>query len=248
MKVFVVSLKKSVERRKAIEQQLNELEIKFDFFDAIYGADYYDNPLFFNKEKSLKYELRTMLPGEVGCSLSHIEIYKKIVEENLDYAFILEDDAIISKDIKFVLPEIEKHIKQNDLLTLEKCDIYKKRGAIHLYNEYYIVKPKLVKYGSMAQTAGYIITKEAAQKIISINFPVYVPADSWGQYTKVINFRGIIPSKTLIHQALEFDSTITEKTRNTNGKSTTFSLLFYAFYTRCPFGRFLKNVYKKIRS
>ena len=39
MKVFVISLKRSPERRRYIEKQLDDLNIKFEFFDAVDGRN-----------------------------------------------------------------------------------------------------------------------------------------------------------------------------------------------------------------
>ncbi|ACH65139.1 glycosyl transferase, family 25 [Aliivibrio fischeri MJ11] len=38
MKVFVVSLKRSVDRRERIQKHLDALDISFEFFDAIDGS------------------------------------------------------------------------------------------------------------------------------------------------------------------------------------------------------------------
>lgn len=35
-----------------------------------------------------------------GCSLSHLGIYRDMIEKELSYALILEDDAILSSDLK----------------------------------------------------------------------------------------------------------------------------------------------------
>ena len=111
MKTFVISLKDASERRKFMKDQLETLGIEFDFLDAFYGADYYNDEKYFAREPSLKYEKRLMKPGEIGCALSHQAIYRKMVDENIPYALIFEDDAVISPDILKVLPELEKQIK-----------------------------------------------------------------------------------------------------------------------------------------
>ena len=136
-------------------QQLEKLGIEFEFLDAFYGADYYNDEKYFAREPSKRYEKRLMTPGEIGCALSHQAIYRKMLDENIRYALIFEDDAVISPDILKVLPELEKHIKPNQLITLAKCDLSYKKGRIHLYDGYYLSKPYMIKYGSMAQAAGY---------------------------------------------------------------------------------------------
>lgn len=225
-------------------QQLEKLGIEFEFLDAFYGADYYNDEQYFVREPSIKYEKRLMSPGEIGCALSHQAIYRKMLDENIPYALIFEDDAVISPDILKVLPELEKHIKPNQLITLAKCDLTYRKNKIHLYGDFFISKPYMIKYGSMAQTPGYIITKEAAKTILSINFPVYIPADSWGRYRKIIDFRGITPTQTIVHQNMDFESSIISGTRNTISRSTVFSLLFYNFYSHWAIGRLLKRIYQ----
>ncbi len=245
MRTFVISLKDATERRKLMAQQLEKLGIEFEFLDAFWGADYYDDEKFFSKQLSKHYEKRLLSPGEVGCALSHLAIYKKIIEENIPYALIFEDDAVISPDILKVLPEIEKNIKQNQMITLTKCTFSYKKGRIHLYDDYYISKPYMIKYGSIAQAPGYIITKEAAEKIYSFNFPVCVPADNWGWYRKQIDFRGIVPTQTLVHQNMSLESSIVSGVRNTEKRETIAGVLFYHFYTYWALGRLLKTIYQK---
>lgn len=244
MRTFVISLLSAVERREKIKKQLDDLGIPFEFVDAVKGVDFYDNPEYFNRTASMKYEKRLMNPGEIGCALSHQKIYRKMIEEDLPYVLIFEDDAVLSPDIVKVLPELEKNIKPNQLITMAKCDLTLKKQDIPLTEIYNLSKPYMVKYGSMAQTPGYLITKEAAAKILEINFPVYIPADSWGRYRKIIDFRGVTPTQTLVHQDMSLDSSIVAGIRNTAGRSTVKSLLFYNFYTQWAVGRFMKKIYQ----
>lgn len=247
MKIFIISLKKEIERRAFVSDQLKNLGLEFEFVDAVWGKDVYEDPSVYDKNKALKIELRNLNPGEVGCSLSHQKAYKKIIDQKLDYACIMEDDASLSSDVPEILRHIEKIIEPNQLIQMERCDVYSKKNMKNLFKDYKLVHPKMIKYGSMCQAAGYVITKEAAQKILDINFPVYVPADSWGQYVGKIDFRGIIPSLTLIKQNVSFGSTTIENhTRTEFTKSTPLSLLIYAFKTRNPLGRCMVKTAKKI--
>ena len=41
-----------------------------------------------------------MNKGEIGCALSHINLYKKIVSDKLSYAIILEDDVEFDERLK----------------------------------------------------------------------------------------------------------------------------------------------------
>lgn len=246
MQIFVISLAGAADRRAFISAQLAKVGLPFEFVDAVWGKDHYSDPGCYDREKALRIELRNMTPGEVGCALSHQKIYSMIEERGLPYALVMEDDAVVSPDLPEALRLLEGRIRPNDLIQLERCDVYSKKGIEPLFGKYRLVKPAMVKYGSMCQSAGYVITKEAAAKIRSINSPVYVPADSWGQYVGIVNFRGVIPTLTLIKQDVSFACTTQDYQRSEFTPSTRLSLLIYAFKTRSWLGRNLKEVAKKI--
>jgi hypothetical protein len=98
----------------------------------------------------------------------------------------------------------------------------------------------------MCQSAGYIITKEAAARILSENKPIFIPADAWWYYKDRVDLRGIIPPLTLIRQDVSLDSTIQNFNRSEFTKGTFFSLLIYGFKTRSLLGRTLVKIAKKI--
>jgi glycosyl transferase family 25 len=226
--------------------QMAALGLEFEFVDALRGKDYYGDPALYDMKKALRVELRNMTPGEVGCALSHQKVYDLIEERALPYAFVMEDDAVISPDVPEVLRRLEGRIRPNDLVTLERCDVYSNKYAEPLYKEYRLAKPAMVKYGSMSQAAGYAITGEAARKIRSINRPVFVPADSWGQYVGAIRFLGVVPTLTLIRQNTSFECTTQDYQRKEFTRRTPFSMLFYAFKTRSWPGRLLVRAAKRL--
>lgn len=246
MRIFVISLPGAADRRAFISEQLGKVGLDFEFVDAIWGKDHYDDRRKYDKDKALRIELRNMTPGEVGCALSHQNIYSLIEELGLPYALVMEDDAVVSPDLPEVLAALEARIQPNDLIQLERCDVYSKKGIEPLVGKYRLARPTMVKYGSMCQSAGYVITREAAAKISSINNPVYVPADSWGQYVGIVNFRGVIPTLTLIKQDVSFECTTQDYQRSEFTPSTRLSLLIYAFKTRSWLGRRLVRLAKMI--
>ncbi len=246
MQVFVVSLARSVDRRKFIAGQLDSIGLSYKFIDAVWGKDVHGDPSMYDKKKALKIELRDMTPGEVGCALSHQKAYDEIERMELPYAMIVEDDAVLSSDLPACLEALEPMIRPNDLIQLERCDVWKHGTDQSLWGNYKIVQPMMVKYGSICQAAGYVITREAARTIRKMNRPVYVPADSWGQYRHVINFRGVVPTLSLVKQNVSFLSTTQNYQRSEFTPSTPLSLLVYAFKTRTWLGRTLVRVAKKL--
>lgn len=253
--IYIISLKQSVERRKYVTSQLDKLNLSYEIFDAYLGKEYFEDSEYYDEKKAKKYEYRELKPGEVGCSLSHNAIYNKIVSEEIPYALILEDDIIINENLPIFLNSIEKYLVGNMLINISRCDVYKKNTQTHICNDYYLVKPRFVKYGGIACTCGYIVTLDAAKEMANYNLPVFFPADSWGNYAKKINFYGIIPTLTLITQNIsEFNSTIqseglgiyNEKNESseiiTSSKFKPHRMLIYHFKTKTFLGRFIASV------
>lgn len=107
IRTFVINLARNPERRVFMEKQLNSLGIPHEFIQATDGNDLneVDFERIYNKKKSLHYLNTPLKKSEVGCAHSHARIYKKIVNENIDYALILEDDIVLDKRILQILTD-----------------------------------------------------------------------------------------------------------------------------------------------
>lgn len=96
--IFVLSLDDAQARRAPLIAQLHEFGLKFEIFPAIDGrsklpAQY--EPLI-DRDEARNQLQRDMTDGEFACALSHYSIYKKVENEGLPGAIVLEDDAILS--------------------------------------------------------------------------------------------------------------------------------------------------------
>lgn len=96
--------------------------------------------------------------GSVGCYLSHLNTYEKVVQSSKDYAIIFEDD------VKFNTMNILQEVQENlttipsdwDILLLG-CVCY----VCHKYDNYYDASKFILLHG-------YIIKKTSAAKIIKL--------------------------------------------------------------------------------
>ena len=89
MNIFVISMKKSKSRRVLIKKEMANLNIPFVFFNAVDGESM--SPNLQKKMTKLRFDAyknsddlqnkSKVLPGEVGCALSHIKIYSHIVKK-----------------------------------------------------------------------------------------------------------------------------------------------------------------------
>ena len=89
---YVVSLPTDVTRRQKIGHELSAANIPYDFFDAVYGQDLSVTEYF---ELGVSRSQRILSPSELGCSISHLNILKKLVASGHNSFVILEDDVSV---------------------------------------------------------------------------------------------------------------------------------------------------------
>jgi len=83
MEIHVINLKEAVDRRKSIESQLQKLQLNYKIFDAVRGLALSEKELneLVDMDEVRKYP-NWLTPNMLGCSLSHMGVYKKICNSN----------------------------------------------------------------------------------------------------------------------------------------------------------------------
>ncbi|MDE9545148.1 glycosyltransferase family 25 protein [Xenorhabdus bovienii] len=185
MKIFIVNLKKHTQRKEKMQNQANKLGLHIEFIEAVYGPEINDEKL---KRIAYDYPNCKLTKGEIGCSLSHLKIYKKIIDDNIEYALILEDDAVLSENIT----EYIKNIKNSD--NIRKPNVYLLSEVIS-YIKNYNLHSNIYKSYHACGAHGYIINKKAAKKLLSKLQPIKYEADMWWifRFRNYINVYCIIP-------------------------------------------------------
>jgi len=155
MKFLCILLKSDQKRVNHVNTHLLQYIPNLEIIDAIEGKtnelEYYlgDRDI---KEKILKICRR----GQLACLLSHVEAWKKMINENIEECIILEDDSVILKDFKKKFEEIYSILDNDtDLLYLYVHPDCKKENEGLISKGYFT-------YG----TVGYYITKKLASELI----------------------------------------------------------------------------------
>jgi len=186
MKVYVINLKRSTERRRNIEAQLKRLGVSYEIVEAVDGRSMEDDA--FRNIVSLPEEFTK---SQAGCQLSHNKVYTRMQENGDDMALVLEDDVLIT-DNKFneLLNNAAGKANKNKitLLTYYWCrdgylKLHKKEPDLQIAaaNDYHICTPHEIH--GIGRAAAYILSKETAQKILDFHTPKLVcQADSWIVY------------------------------------------------------------------
>ena len=173
MKIFIVNLKQSVERKQKIEAQLVALGLSAEFVEAVDGRELSEK-----ERQSVTAQVNyAFLPGEIGCALSHQQIYKKIIDENINNALILEDDVVLTEDFQHVLQNITVPSERPSVILLSRTNKYFKKPLKAISGNYSLHKTLL------ATTAhSYIINSEAARSLLKGLYPVWIVSDKWGLF------------------------------------------------------------------
>lgn len=196
--IFLISLENRAPRREKVLSKLKELGINdVTWFHAVngneedlskYNIDRTRLQRFWHNKISCCSYNRSYSNGEYGCALSHLKLYEKIVNEDIDVAFIIEDDVYLkNQDVADFISNLDEAREKTgfDILFLDHDD------RLNTFNK------ALLKFGNIDlqrigvpgwdwlfnrrktvyKTSAYIITKKGAQRLLDIGYPVRMPAD-----------------------------------------------------------------------
>ena len=104
LKTFYINLDTSQQRNARMVDQLQALGLPFERIAAVNGATLsQQQKSLVDEEKFLLNTKRHIKDGEIGCAISHRLIWQRMLDDNIAYALILEDDVTIDKAILSVL-------------------------------------------------------------------------------------------------------------------------------------------------
>ena len=258
IKIFVINLKSSEDRRNSITRQMERLRLSYEIYPAVDGREISDETLekihsagfYFKKSYG-----RNMERGEAGAALSHLRLYNKIVQEKIDCAIILEDDAEFDARLRHIAERkenLKKVLKNYDLILLGFCRndlIYKKNAECSFWNR--IKVDDIITVGAPVywywSAIGYLLTFEGAKKLLTQGEYPKMQADFLTANSPLYNVRlGIVKTPVVWAGPMSEVSTIRdvhEKLRANNEEQKSKSLhalkeKFRRFQMKASFNRY----------
>jgi glycosyl transferase family 25 len=203
-KILVVSVPRLTARHRLLEQHLQGLSFEYFWGTDKLTLDYnelrskriYDEGMAIKLQRSGK----PLKLGEIACSLSHRDLYSKIVKEGWEKVLVLEDDVLprvndlaalpgalgeLPVDWELVYLGYQKHEKVTKSLKVKQY-FYKILSRLRLMKwDIGMVKNLLPRpYSHYLKKAGfhdcthaYAITNKAAEKLLAEQTPVVYRAD-----------------------------------------------------------------------
>ncbi|MDO4433563.1 MAG: glycosyltransferase family 25 protein [Alysiella sp.] len=228
MKTYIISLAGETQRREHIIQECARFHIEPEIVDAVdmRQATAADIERLSRKITHWKpKKQRWLSKGELGCALSHHQVYQKIVDNQDDFALILEDDA------EFIA---NPHVLLN---SGSLKDIYQQYPFDVLLIGYVKILPQYLPYfyrcipiKTHAQlhgfrfgtpwaqyacgTVAYIITQQGAKKLLSATTQPCATADDWLYFEQKLDLKILHSRPAFVLENLQLDSTIRQDTHS----------------------------------
>ena len=207
--IFVMNPDKYYERRKALTQLLEKTPFQFQFIAINDDLELTPTAITKNHDSQRTIDSfgRDFSLGELASTLNHLHSYKKFLESENDLAIIMEDDAdFIVDEFIFIIEQIIKIINNSkpQVYLLTPVISYLNKKSRNLSRNY-----KVVEVIQSWDSSGYIINREAAERMINANYKSWFIADDWVRYKRHANVDILSVIPTIIKQNLDiFDSNL----------------------------------------
>lgn len=181
--IHIINLQDADKRRRFMLQQMSKLGLSYMLFDAIKGSSLSAEELEKKVDMNEVAKYPKLLTRNIlGASLSHMGVYKRIVESEEDWHLILEDDVVLAKDAELLI----NHIKDNQSLykrhlvlfysiSLEK-NVELLNSCVTSVNEFGIHK---VLSKDIGGAGAYMIHRDTAKLLLEYNEMIKVAPDDW---------------------------------------------------------------------
>lgn len=216
-RIFYINLDDNKERRLHIDTTLKRLNFtnitrisaidtrtikKIDGYKSLLDNNAY-LLLLRNIKENKRHNHRDLTKGSIGCYLSHLKVYNRMLEENIPYAIIFEDDCnIIDPNIIFW----EKMKMISDKIP-DNVDIFLFDAIIHEYRDNcskYICQVNFF-WGSHF----YLITQKGINNILKYLLPIQYQIDNALSIMSYSNKLNIFGCRNIIFcDNIKFKSTI----------------------------------------
>jgi GR25 family glycosyltransferase involved in LPS biosynthesis len=170
--IYVISLPDSEKRRRVVAEYLSRVGLQWRYFEAVRY-----NPVSPPGQNPI--EVRgEMLPGEVGCFLSHRALWKEIGNSKLDYAIVLEDDTVLIPSVDF--PSLFSLLRELDInyIRLTAHQILRAKTLADL-GELYGLLSRIICPKHGIGTCSYAVTPKAARQLYGAVARIEQPVDLW---------------------------------------------------------------------
>lgn len=170
--VFMINLQRRVDRRQRMMRALTEQEIDCKIIPAVDGkalnvTEIHGMGIHMLPGYSDPYHGRPLTKGELGCFLSHYNIWKEIVDRGLETSLVIEDDLrfeiFFKRRLRNLMNEVEREQLDWDLIYIGRKRMqvdHPEKAVPNIHN--------LVEADYSYWTLGYMLSLQGAKKLLSV--------------------------------------------------------------------------------
>ncbi len=172
IKSWVINVKASSKKRKFFIEQGKKANLNFKFFDAVTPSTLHMHDFISDPNIQRTKFARPLLQTEVACALSHISLWKMLIEDKeAKYYCIFEDDTYLDENMSSLISNPK--IADYDLIKFSGLKKVPQKKIAEINNVYSLHK---LAYGPL-DAASYRISKKAAKILINFTYNLTHPID-----------------------------------------------------------------------
>jgi GR25 family glycosyltransferase involved in LPS biosynthesis len=197
LKVYIpfiyINLDKDIDRKISVENECNQLELKYDRYSAVNKANIHKYQNLIN-DYSIFF---SMNDNEKACAISHLNILKKYQNSEYKYIGIFEDDIY-----SYTNGSIFKNYVQKVISLVPNLDIvYFGQANVKCSDLEIIENPLYRTRSNHICTHAYMISQNGIDIVLN-SLPINKPIDIW--YSKVLHKQGhsYVTLPSMIHQSI----------------------------------------------
>ncbi|GEM_PF-208819 len=216
-KVFVINLDRHRERRRHMEDLCSRHGLPCEIVEAVDGRrlDRAVRERVYRESGALATLGRPLTDGEIGCALSHLHVYRRMVDQGIETALVLEDDVRFSDALMDVLGAMEGlpgdwevvllgHHRRSSRARVTQASLWFRRPLTEGI--------RIARFSEMgAGTYGYLVNRAGAARLLIEASPLCKPIDHYTGDGRHVNVYGVVPPCVLIHDDLSAGSGVGEE-------------------------------------
>ena len=182
--IFIINLKRQPDRREKMSRLFDKYGLSYEFVEGVDGTVIPDETFNFlyndTVRKNAGWADFPMQKTTVAAYLAHVNLFERMIKENIAEAIIFEDDVEFSDDFVEIIKRQDQLPKNYELIYFDhdKAKSYPKFKKI--YKDY-----KCVRYRRMSKHSkrtiiycgAYQLSRAGAIKLFSHAFPIVMPID-----------------------------------------------------------------------
>jgi glycosyl transferase family 25 len=202
--VHCISLADQHARREYMRRQLDGCGLSYRFFDAIRVGPGGGWPDIYQRQRRINYSGVDMRAGEMGCYLSHRQVWREFLAGDEEVCLVMEDDVEIHPDFAEVVAALVEVRRQWEFVRLFGVFGRKVFPVRRLSGDHFLVDYLEQPNG----TQGYLINRQAAQRLLDHTASMWHAIDNaidrdWEHGVRIM---GVEPS-VISHQEV-FETTL----------------------------------------